>query len=166
MNSNACLHLLCGKAGAGKSTLAASLAVTQNAILISEDIWLTRLYGDRMKTFDDYRTYSQRARTVVGPLVVDLLGSGQNVVLDYPANTKISRAWFRSLYESAGAAHVLHYLATPDQICMKRIDKRNIERPEGSYHLTQADFDHVSALFEAPEEDESFKIEIHSAADT
>src|SRR2546423_9604484 len=125
MNSNACLHLLCGKAGAGKSTLAASLAATHNAILISEDIWLTRLYGDRMKTFDDYRTYSQRAKTIVGPLVVDLLGLGQIVVLDYPANTKISRAWFRSLYESASAAHVLHYLATPDPICMKRIDKRN-----------------------------------------
>jgi hypothetical protein len=91
---------------------------------------------------------------------------GQNVVMDYPANTRISRAWFRSLYESAGAAHVLHYLATPDPICMKRIDKRNIERPEGSYHLTQADFDYVSSLFEAPQVDESFKIEVHSAADT
>ncbi len=164
MNSNACLHLLCGKAGAGKSTLAASLAATHNAILIAEDIWLMRHYGE-MQTFDDYRTYSQRARTVVGPLVVDLLRLGQNVVLDYPANTRISRAWFRSLYESAGASHVLHYLAKPDQICMKRIDKRNAERPEGSYHLTQADFDHVSSLFEAPQEDEGFRIEVYSAAD-
>lgn len=165
MNSNACLHLLCGKAGAGKSTLAESLAATHKAILIAEDIWLTRLYADRMKTFDDYRTYSQRARTVVGPLVVDLLSLGQNVVLDYPANTKISRAWFRSLFESASASHVLHHLTTPDTICMVRIEKRNIERPEGSYHLTQADFDYVSSLFEVPEEDEGFKIEVHAVAD-
>ena len=162
MSSSASLHLLCGKAGAGKSTLAAALAAEHKALLIAEDVWLIRHYGP-MKTFDDYRKYSERARTVVGPLVVDLLRLGQTVVLDYPANTKSSRLWLRSLFESANAPHVLHYLATPDAICLQRIDQRNIERPEGSYHLTKADFEYVSALFEAPEEGESFKIEKHAA---
>jgi len=164
MNSSATLHLLCGKAGAGKSTLATALAEEHKAILIVEDVWLFRLYGS-MKTFDDYRTYSLRAKTVVGPLVVDLLRLGQTVVLDCPANTKSSRLWLRSLFEAASVPHVLHHLATPDETCFQRIEERNIERPEGSYHLTKADFDHVSAFFEAPEEGEGFKIEIHPAAD-
>jgi predicted kinase len=163
MNSSANLHLLCGKAGAGKTTLAAALAVKHKAILIAEDIWLIRLYGP-MKTFDDYKTYSERAKTVVGPLVLDLLGLGQTVVMDYPANTKSARLWLRSLYESAGAQHVLHYLSTPDEICLKRIAKRNIERPEGSYHLTKDDFDYVSSYFDAPEEGEGFTVEMHAAA--
>ena len=158
------LHLLCGKAGAGKSTLAAALAAKHKAVLISEDIWLIRHYGP-MQTWDDYETYSQRAKTVVGPLVVDLLRLGQTVVLDYPANTKRSRLWFRSLFESANVPHVLHYLVTPDEICLQRIAKRNIERPEGSYHLTKDDFDYISSFFEAPEENEGFKIEIHATAD-
>ena len=162
MSSKATLHLLCGKAGAGKTTLAAALAAEYRAILIAEDIWLIRLYGP-MKSFDDYRIYSQRGKTVVGPLVMDLLGLGQNVVLDYPANTKSSRAWLLSLSESAGAHHLLHYLATPDEVCLKRIDKRNTERPEGSYHLTKDDFDYVSTFFEAPQDDESIKIELHAA---
>lgn len=163
MNS-ASLHLLCGKAGAGKSTLAAALATDYKAVLIAEDIWLIRHYGP-MKTFDDYRTYSQRAKAVVGPLVVDLLRLGQSVVLDYPANTKSSRLWLRSLFESASAAHVLHYLTTPDETCLQRIDRRNIERPEGSYHLTRDDFNYVSSFFEPPEEGEGFKIETHAPAD-
>lgn len=162
MNSNATLHLLCGKAGAGKTTLASALAAEHRAILIAEDIWLVRLYGP-MKSFADYRTYSQRVKTVVGPLVTDLLCLGQSVVLDYPANTKSSRLWLRSLFDSAGGHHLLHYLATPDDVCLKRIDQRNIERPEGSYHLTRDDFDYVSSFFEAPEDDEGFKIEIHAA---
>ena len=162
MSSNATLHLLCGKAGAGKTTLATALATRHKAVLIAEDIWLVRLYGP-MKSFDDYRVYSQRTKKVVGPLVTDLLGFGQSVVLDYPANTKNSRAWLRSLAESAGAHHLMHYLATPDEICLKRIDKRNIERPEGLYHLTKDDFDYVSSLFEAPENDEDFKLELHAA---
>lgn len=162
MSSNPTLHLLCGKAGAGKTTLATALAAENKAIIIAEDIWLIRLYGP-MTSFDDYRTYSQRAKTVVGPLVTDLLGLGQSVVLDYPANTKSSRLWLRSLSESAGAHHLLHYLATPDEVCLKRIDQRNIERPEGSYHLTKDNFDYVSSFFEAPEVDEGFQIELHAA---
>jgi predicted kinase len=162
MSSNATLHLLCGKAGAGKTTLAIALATEHRAVLIAEDIWLVRLYGP-MKSFDDYRTYSQRVKTVVGPLVTDLLGLGQSVVLDYPANTKSSRLWLRSLFDSAGAHHLLHYLATPDEVCLKRIAQRNIERPEGSYHLTRDDFDYVSSFFETPKDDEGFKIEMHAA---
>jgi predicted kinase len=152
---------LCGKAGAGKSTLATSIATHHRAILISEDVWLARLYGERMKTFDDYRLYAQRARSVVGPLVVDLLAAGQNVVLDYPANTKAGRAWFRSLFEAAGATHVLHVLDTPDSMCLQRIAQRNAERPEGSHHLTPDDFAYVSSFFEAPEEAEGFSVELH-----
>jgi predicted kinase len=159
----ACLHLLCGKAGAGKSTLATALAQTHRAILISEDIWLTRLFGDRIKTFDDYRVYSQRARTVVGSLVIDLLAAGQNVVLDHPGNTRVSRAWFRSLHEAAGADHILHYLDVPDPTCLQRIVKRNTERP-GSHHLTETDFTYVSSFFEAPEPAEGFRIQVHAAA--
>jgi predicted kinase len=166
MTTRACLHFLCGKAGAGKSTLAQTLAATHHAILISEDIWLTRLFGDRMKTFDDYLVFSQRARTVAGPLVIDLLRAGQNVVLDHPANTRRSRAWFRSLHESAGADHVLHYVDVPDTLCLQRIGQRNIERPEGSHHLTEQDFAHVTSFFEPPEAAEGFNIELHAAAGT
>ena len=49
------LHFFCGKAGAGKTTVASRLAQDHGAILISEDIWLMRLFGDQMKTFDDYK---------------------------------------------------------------------------------------------------------------
>lgn len=132
---------------AGKSTLPTTLVSTHQAILISEDIWLMRLFGDRMKTFDDYRADSQRARTVVGPLVIDLLRASQYVVVDYPANTRTSRAWFRSIYETAGADHVLHYADLSDAMCLERIGQRNIERPEGSHQLTQQDFAYVTSFF-------------------
>jgi len=165
MSTHACLHFLCGKAGAGKSTLAKAIAAKHQAILVCEDVWLARLFGDRMKTFEDYKSYAQRVKAVVGPLVVDLLNARQNVVLDFPANTRASRVWFRSLYEAAKAAHLLHYVDVPDQTCLQRIDRRNVERPEGSHHLTQEDFFHISSYFEAPEKGEGFEIEVHGVAE-
>jgi predicted kinase len=38
------LHFLCGRAGAGKSTLARKMSGDCNAVLIFEDQWLVRLF--------------------------------------------------------------------------------------------------------------------------
>jgi predicted kinase len=163
MLSTPTLHFFCGKAGSGKSTIASRLAQDHGAILLSEDIWLMRLFGDQMKTFDDYVRFSRNLKAVIGPLAVDLLRTGHSVVLDFQANTRTGRSWFRSVFEQAGAAHVLHFMSASDETCLTRIARRNVERPEGSHHLTEEDFIHVSSFFQAPEETEGFNIEIHVA---
>lgn len=163
MSPTPTLHFFCGKAGAGKSTVAARLAKEQGAMLISEDVWLMRLFGDQMKTFDDYIRVSGRLKAVVGPLAVDLLSAGRSVVLDFQANTKTGRAWFRSVFEQARSAHVLHFVSASDAACLARIARRNVERPEGSHHLTEEDFVQVSSFFQAPEAAEGFNVEIHAA---
>ena len=155
------LHFMCGKAGAGKSTLAAALARETGAVLLIEDVWMTRLYGDQLKVFDDYIRFSRKLKSAIGPLVIDLLRRGQPVVLDFQANTRAGRAWFRSLFEEAGAGHVLHVMATPDAVCLARIAQRNLERPEGSHPLTEQDFHHISSFFQAPEPAEGFEMQVH-----
>ena len=162
LSADPTLHFFCGKAGAGKTTVASHLAQDQNAILISEDIWLLRLFGDEMKTFEDYIRVSQKLKTVVGPLTVDLLNAGRSVVLDFQANTKTGRGWFRSIFEQAGSAHVLHFLNTSDEACLERIARRNIERPEGSHHVTEEVFFYVSSFFQAPEENEGFNVKSYA----
>lgn len=155
------LHFFCGKAGAGKSTRAQAVARAQGALLLSEDVWLSRLYGDQIKVFDDYIRFSQKLHTVVGPLVVDVLNLGHSVVMDFQANTRRRRNWFRSMFESAGANHLMHVLQTSDALCLQRIEMRNSEVPEGASHLTEADYWHVTSYFEAPEEAEGFRMQTY-----
>lgn len=157
------LHFFCGKAGAGKSTLASRLAQDHQALSISEDVWLSRLYGDEMKTFEDFIRCSRRLKTVIGPLVVDLLKAGQSVVLDFQANTRAGRQWFRSVFEQAGAAHVLHVLEATDSQCLERIARRNRALPEGAHPLSEQDFLHISSFFQAPEADEGFTLSTHGS---
>ncbi len=38
------LHFLCGKLASGKTTLAQQIAKENHAVLISEDIWLSKLF--------------------------------------------------------------------------------------------------------------------------
>lgn len=143
--------------------MAQAIAKAQGALLLSEDVWLSRLYGDQIKVFDDYIRFSQKLNNVVTPLFVDLLSLGQNVVMDFQANTRRRRSWFRSMLEGAGANHVMHVLQTSDAVCLQRIQKTNREMPEGASHLTEADYWHVASYFEAPEEAEGFHVQAYAS---
>ncbi len=48
------LHLMSGRVASGKSTLAKSLATELSTVLLSEDLWLSKLYQDRIKSVTDY----------------------------------------------------------------------------------------------------------------
>jgi predicted kinase len=152
------LHFLCGKMAAGKSTLSTALAARWNAVLICEDIWLSRLYPEEIASFDDYLKYSARLKEVLKPHLTDLLRQGHNVVLDFPANVPRQRQWFRAIAEAAGAAHVLHFVDTPDAVCKAQLRKRNSEKPDGSMVMSEAEFDHITSFFVAPGDAEQFNV--------
>ena len=81
------LIFFCGKMGAGKTTLSKEITQKQNAILLSEDVWLSSHYPGRINSFEDYLKYSSLIKPFVKGLVTQLLKSGVSVVMDFPANT-------------------------------------------------------------------------------
>ena len=152
------LHILCGKMASGKSTLSKKLRDEHNAILISEDTWLEKLYGEEIKVFEDYLKYSKRLKSILFTHIQELLLSDTSVVLDFPANTPTQRAWFRNIFESAKVEHTLHYLDVSDEICKLQLKKRSRDLPEGSKFTTEAEFDMITQYFKAPMDDEKFVI--------
>jgi predicted kinase len=99
------LHFFCGKMASGKTTLSKNLASDHNAILISEDIWLSKFYPEEISTFDDYLKYSSRLKPLVLQHVQEILVRGISVVLDFPGNIPSQRQWFRSIFESCASLH-------------------------------------------------------------
>lgn len=156
------LHLLCGKAASGKSTLAAQLADAPHTVLLSEDAWLSALFGDQMETLKDYAHVSAKLRAVMAPHIVELLGAGLCVVLDFPANTKETRQWMRGIIDTSGAAHELHLLDVADDVCMVRLRARNASGNH-AFSVTDEQFDRLAAYFSTPSEDEGFTIRHHAS---
>lgn len=152
------LYFFCGKMASGKTTLSKKLAANHNAILISEDIWLSKLYPEEISTFDDYLRYSSRLKSVVSQHVQNILAQGISVVLDFPGNVPSQRQWFRSIFEAAHVNHVLHYIVAPDSLCKEQLRKRSAEQPEGSLIMSEAEFDYITAYFQPPIADEGFNI--------
>jgi predicted kinase len=155
--------MICGKAAAGKSTLAARLADAPGTILISEDGWTSRLFKQEMQTTADYARYSRRLRDAMGPHIQAILRAGLSVVLDFPANTPANRQWMRGLFEAAGSAHRLHVLDVTDDVCKQRLHRRNASGTH-EFTVSDAEFDEITSYFVAPTAAEGFEMTVYSDA--
>ena len=157
------LHFLCGKMAAGKSTLARLLAEREGAVLLSQDELLQQLFDGEIVDLAAFVKYSGRVQGALGPHIVALLSQVLAVVLDFPANTRKQRAWFRQLIEQAGVDHELHLIVAADELCKRQLKQRSesLGLPTGTKWTTDADFDEVTAYFDPPAEDERFRVIRH-----
>ncbi|WP_316155060.1 ATP-binding protein [Cupriavidus sp. BIC8F] len=161
-DQTAVLHMVCGKIASGKSTLPKRLACTENALVISEDVWMAHLYSGEIRALEDYVRCSGRIRRVLSDHVRTLLSAGMSVILDFPFNTIDSRAWGRELFNGARVGHLLHYLEVNDEICKMRLRARNASG-EHPFETSDAQFDQITQYFGPPSTAEGFQIVWHAA---
>jgi predicted kinase len=153
------LHFISGRLASGKTTLAREICERERAVFFCEDLWLTRL-SDGITSFEDYLKWSRRCRSIMGPLIVEILKNGTSVVLDFAGNTARERNWVRSLFEEAGSHHVLYLLPASEEICLSRLKERNKTKPDGLYFAstTEAEFAAIAKYFQPPEQEERFNL--------
>ncbi len=158
------LYLLCGKMAAGKSTYAQELARTKWAVLLVLDDFLEALYPGQVQSIPDFVEYSTRVRQALSPHIRALLSQGVSVVLDFPGNTRTQRQWFRELIDAAHVGHELHFIDAPDELCKRQLRERSAAQPAGSAWTTDAEFEAITAYFQAPSEQEGFNVVRHQRA--
>lgn len=156
--TNGRLTFFCGKMGAGKSTKAASVARSSDAVLLSEDEWLELIYPNKISTLADYIQYSNHLKLPIKELVQAVLASGIDVVMDFPANTLGQRSWLRSIYSEIGAPHELFYIDRPNEVCLQQIEQRRLQQPERASTDTPEMFEQVTKHFVEPTVEEGFNI--------
>ncbi|MGD1912495.1 MAG: AAA family ATPase [Rivularia sp. (in: cyanobacteria)] len=161
MNQKPTLHFFCGKMASGKSTLAKSLAIESNAILMAEDIWLSKLYSEEINDFNDYLKYSSRLKGILSQHIQDILSQGTSIILDFPGNTPSQRNWFRSIFESVEVNHLLHYIIASDDLCKQQLKIRSRNKPEDSAFTTEAEFEAITKYFQPPTAEEKFNIKTY-----
>ena len=165
MTAPGVLCFFCGRAGAGKSTQAREMSVARKAILICEDQWLVRLF-DGAPTLEAYLERRRKIRSLLVEYIPPLLAAGHCVIFDFGGNTVRDRQWVRSVFESVGARHELHYIVADESLCKQRVAARNLAKPAGVYwgDVSEAMLDAVNAYFQPPTPEESFTIFEHLAS--
>lgn len=154
------LILFAGKMGAGKSTKSRQISRERNAVLISEDEWLSALYPNQIASFDDYLKYSSLLKPLLKTHVSNILKTGTVVVMDFPANTINQRQWFKQIISESNAVHELIYLKVSNETCLRQIQKRRTEIPERAVYDTEEMFNTTVKYFQEPEASEGFNIQV------
>jgi predicted kinase len=164
MDDLAKLMFMCGKMAAGKSTLAKALAERGNAILIVQDELLEGLFPGEITDLAGFLDRSSRLRNALIAHICALLSKGVSVVLDFPGNTRVERAWFREIFERAHVAHELHFVDAPDALCKRQLRERTKHLPPGTPWTTDAEFEAITIYFQPPSDDEAFNVVRHERA--
>lgn len=159
------LHFMCGRAGSGKSTLARKIAADARAVLFCEDQWLVHLF-DGAPTLEAYIERRGRVRKLLEQHVPPILAAGHSVVFDFGGNTTRDRSWVRSIFESSGARHQLHYIMASEALCKLRVAERNRTKPSGVYwgDVSEELLDTVNKYFQEPLAEEGFTVVEYDAA--
>jgi predicted kinase len=149
----ATLFLICGLPGAGKTTLARQLELSQSALRLSPDEWIASLLADAtdMAELDRLRSPVEAVQWEVAKRVLAL---GVDVVLEWGFWSRDERIWYRSQAEAIGAQVELRYLEVRRDELWARLSKRNAHLPPGTFVVTEEQLDLWWSWFQPPAADE------------
>jgi len=120
----ALLHLMVGLPCSGKTTYAKKLEKETNALRLTPDEWHTRLFGADVLHPD----HDQRHDTIedlLWEIAASVLGHGVDVILDFGFWKRIERDDYRERAITVGAETKIHFLDTPEDVLLRRLDIRN-----------------------------------------
>jgi predicted kinase len=149
----ATLFLMCGLPCAGKTTLAKRIERECDALRLTPDEWIVRLFGQGLTppALDWCRDPVEAVQWEVAERALRL---GINVILDFGFWSRVEREEFRARAAALGARSELHFLDVPRAALSARLAARNAESPPDTFHVTEAQLDAWWEVFEPPTEDE------------
>ena len=147
------LYMLCGLPGSGKSVRARELEAAGEGILLNADSWVWQLYPDDAEAAArDERKFL--VHQVQWELVERLLVDGISVILDWGVWSREERDHIRHRGRELGATVHTIFLDEPLETLHERIAERNLDLPEGAFHISSEELDEWAEIFEPPTSDE------------
>jgi len=149
--------LICGKMCGGKTTYAKALMKKSPAALLSADEITTIFFGPYGGA--QHVAILEKTRKYLFEKSLELIASGIDVILDWGFWTKADRREAALFYENNNVPVEWHYVDTPNNICLKNLNKRNREIESGRlasayYFPAEVAGRFWEEMFEAPSQNE------------
>jgi predicted kinase len=147
--------LMCGIAGAGKTTYAKALeAQGWLRLSIDEEVWAR--FGRYGIDYDaaQYAEHSAAAESALRQRLMDLIAAGHDVVVDFSFWQRAARERYKRLVEESGGQWQLIYLKVAPEVLRERLARRNAQFDANApFPITEAILDHYLAAFEEPHDE-------------
>lgn len=150
------IYLIVGLPGAGKTTRARELEVSETALRLTPDDWhLAVFHGDHPAQWRSRERVEQRDR-IEGKLVqigMRAAHLGVYVVFDFGLWGRDERSALRWLADARDVRAEIVYLPIDHEEQLARITARSASGP-GQFQMSEADLEQWRAQFEAPDDEE------------
>lgn len=143
--------MMCGVAGAGKTTYAKGLE-REGFVRLSVDEVVWRRFGRDAAEFgaQDYERYKAEAVEELDAELLRLLGAGRSVVLDYSFWQRASRERYKALIEEHGGRWELLFLKADPGTLRRRLAVRNERGGANAVTVSEELLSRYLAGFEEP----------------
>lgn len=152
------IHIVFGPQGAGKSTYSKKLSEEVNAVHLSIDDWMWKLYGPDLPKPMNLRWIMERVERCekqIWATSKQITACGRAVVLDLGFTKSAKRTMFKTLAAEQNIPVQIHYVNAPHAIRRERVLNRNIEKGSTfSFEVTPGMFDFMEKEFDQPFESE------------
>jgi predicted kinase len=138
-----------GLPASGKTTLAKRLEVEHDALRLTKDDWMMRLFG-----WGDYGDKREVVESLLWEVGARALQLGVNVVLDYGLWARVERDEYRARAEALGARAELRFLDVPEDELFRRMAARNSRRDPSDVPITAEQLREYLPMFQRPTEEE------------
>jgi predicted kinase len=138
-----------GLPASGKTTLAKRLEVEHDALRLTKDDWMMRLFG-----WGDYRDKREVVESLLWEVGARALQLGVNVVLDYGLWARVERDEYRARAEALGARVDLRFLDVPEDELFRRMAARNSRRDPDDVPITAEQLRAYLPRFQRPTAEE------------
>ena len=155
------LVVITGLPGSGKTTLAVALADSMPACRMCPDDWMM---SSGINLWDE----SARAQIEAFQLTLslDLLRTGQNVVIEWGVWTRAERDALRDTARSIGAPVELRYVSADTDELWRRIVERDLEGRWGSRSIQRHELDEWMRIYQPPTGDELATYDAEGSVET
>jgi len=150
----ATLHLMVGLPCSGKTTYANKLAINENALLLTTDVWHIKLFGHDEDDLDLHNKRHTRIERIIWDVAKRVLDIGGSVILDFGFWDRKERDDFRNRAKNMGVTFKLHYMDVPYFELYRRLEERNKNPQEGVFIIPKSYMDMFIPAFEIPGDDE------------
>ncbi len=139
------MFLTVGLPGAGKTTLARTVAAEHGALRLTPDEWMIPLFGD-----NDAGGKRDVLEGRLISLALQTLRLNTNVVLDFGCWSRDERRALRWFVETEGRSFRLLYVPVDPETQIERVRRRWETAPHTTFPMAEADLARWRAAFEIP----------------
>lgn len=147
--------LLCGMACSGKSTYAESIRAREQAVVLSCDELMLRLFDEYMG--DAFAPAHEKVCAYLEELTLRIVAAGANVILDFGFWKRADRGAVRARLRAKGVGTELHYLPVSPNRWERNVRSRNEDYAAGKpgvYFMDENMIALFPARFEPPSPEE------------